>query len=244
MTQSDRPDKAGKVLIIVTSVDQFEKVGYRTGLWLGELVHFWDVLEEAGIAMDIASPGGGQTPIDPESLLKSGIGEAVGLQDAVAKRYEDREFMNLLNDTLSLEGLDASAYDAIYLTGGHGVMFDFPSSEALARLIAQFYEAGKVVSAVCHGPSGLLEVQLSSGEHLLQGKNVTGFSWKEEELAKRDQAVPFDLERELQNRGGNYSKALLPFLPHVVEDGLLITGQNPTSAGGVGQAVAKRLQAQ
>src|SRR5699024_10307922 len=132
------------------------------------------------------------------------------------------DFMDRLGRTIKVSEAKAADYDAIYMTGGHGVMFDFPESGALADLAAQFYEAGKVVSAVCHGPAGLLEVKLSDGSYLIRGKNMTGFSWKEEELAKRDDGVPFSLEDELKQRGANYGKAALPFTSHIVEDGLLI----------------------
>jgi putative intracellular protease/amidase len=235
-------DKTNKLLLIATSADEFETVGFRTGLWLGELTHFWSVGEEAGYAMDIATPLGGKVPIDPESLLVTELGSAVGVKTDLAKRYEDRAFMNRLNTTLKIADVDASAYDAIYMTGGHGVMFDFPTSEELATLTSRFYELGKVVSAVCHGPCGLLEVKLSTGDYLVKDKQVTGFSWNEEVLAKRAEAAPFSLEDELQKRGARYSKALVPFAPHVVEDGLLITGQNPASAHGVAEAVVKKLQ--
>ncbi len=230
-----------QIAIIVTNVDQFEKVGFRTGLWLGELTHFWDVAEEAGFKLDIASPSGGRVPIDPESLLLPELGAAVGLRGAVSKKYEDRAFMNLLNDTRPVSQIDAAAYDAIYMTGGHGVMFDFRQSRELAELTARFYESGKVVSAVCHGPCGLLEVKLRNGEPLIRGKRVTGFSWNEEVGAKRDDAAPYSLEAELQKRGATYEKALLPFASHVVEDGRLITGQNPASAKGVARAVISKL---
>jgi putative intracellular protease/amidase len=235
--------KTNSVLIIVTNTDEYEKVGYRTGLWLGELTHFWDVLEAADYQMDIASPLGGKIPIDPISLLRTELEDAVGLRAAVSKRYEDRAFMNRLQTTLKIADVDVTAYDAIYMTGGHGVMFDFPHSSALAALTTQFYESNKIVSAVCHGPCGLLEAKQRNGDYLIKGKNVTGFSWKEEILAKRDQAVPFSLEEELQKRGAIYSKARLPFVPHVVENGLLITGQNPTSPKAVAEAVVKKLRA-
>lgn len=189
-----------KILIIVTNVPEYEKVGYRTGLWLGELTHFWDVTEEAGYHMDIASPSGGYVPLDPESLIISEVADTVGIKGHVSKRYEDRNFMNLLRDTSKVSEMNAGDYDAIYMTGGHGVMFDFSTSVALAVLTAKFYEINKIVSAVCHGPAGLLEVKLSNGDYLIKGKDVTGFSWKEEVLAKRDHAVPFSLEDELQER--------------------------------------------
>jgi putative intracellular protease/amidase len=232
-----------RILIIVTNADEYEKVGFRTGLWLSELTHFWDVAERSGYQLDIASPSGGKVPIDPESLIMTEVGDAVGIRGAVLERYADRAFMNRLGNSLDASTLDAADYDAIYLTGGHGVMFDFPTSAPLARLIADFYVSDKIVSAVCHGPAGLLEVKLDDGRYLLEGKKVTGFSWKEEELAKRDQAVPYSLEDELRKRGAHYTKATIPFASYVVEDGRLVTGQNPRSAHAVGEAVVRMLRA-
>ena len=195
-----------------------------------------------GIEWTSLVPSGGTIPIDPESLIISEVAHTLGMGGGIAKRYEDRAFMNLLNHTMKVSEVDAATYDAIYMTGGHGVMFDFRQSTHLAALTATFCEMNKVISAVCHGPAGLLEVKLRNGHYLLAGKNVTGFSWKEEELAKREQAVPFSLEGELQRRGAKYSKALVPFNSHVVRDGHLITGQNPGSAKDVAKAVVNALQ--
>ena len=236
--EEDAMAKTNKILIIVTNAAEFQKVGIRTGLWLGELTHFWDVAEKAGFEMDLASPSGGYIPVDPESLA-----EAVLKVGGTDKRYEDRAFMNRLVNTMRAADADPANYDAIYFTGGHGVSFDFPKSAELAKLTADFFEASKVVSAVCHGPAGLLEVKLSSGDYLISGKNLTGFSWNEEVKMGRDQVVPFNLEEELQKRGAEYSKAWMASSSHVVEDGLLITGQNPASAQGVGEAVVKKLRA-
>lgn len=230
-----------RILIVVTNAGEFEKVGFRTGLWLGELVEFWDVAEKAGYQINIASPSGGMTPLDPESLMLTQLSDAVGLKSSVFKRYKDRAFMDLLDRTLNVSAIDVAEYDAIYLTGGHGVMFDFPTSTALAELTAAFYESGKVVSAVCHGPCGLLDARLSTGAYLVNNRNVTGFSWNEEIAAKRADAVPFSLEEELRKRGGRYSKALIPFKAHVTEDDRLITGQNPASPKAVGEAVVRKL---
>jgi putative intracellular protease/amidase len=228
---------AKKILIVVTSVPEYKKVGYRTGLWLGELTHFWDVAEQAGFSMDIASPSGGNVPLDPESLSHSVLAEL-----GTDKRYEDRKYMDLLENTKKLSDVKVDDYDAIYLTGGHGTMFDFPTSKALQDLIAKFYESDKVVSTVCHGATGLLNVKLSNGENLIKGKEITGFSWPEEVMAKRDQAVPFNLEEELKKRGAKYHTAMLPFASYVREDGRLITGQNPASAKAVGEAVVAKLK--
>ena len=226
-----------RILVIVTNVNEYEKVGYRTGLWLGELTHFYDFVVENGYDVDIASPAGGFVPIDPESLAHDYLDEL-----GTGERYRDREFMNLLDQSKKIADVDVDDYDAIYFTGGHGVMFDFRGDE-LGALTAKFYESGKIVSAVCHGPAGLLNVPLSTGEALIAGKNVTGFSWPEEELAQRADAVPFNLQEEMAKIGANYSLADKPFETHVVEDGRLITGQNPGSARAVAEAVVGALQA-
>jgi putative intracellular protease/amidase len=225
-----------KILVIVTNVDEYEKVGIRTGLWLGELTHFWDVVEQDGYTMDIASPAGGKVPIDPESLSHEVLAEL-----GTGKHYTDREYMDLLEDTRRISDVNLDDYDAIYLTGGHGVMFDFPQSRELEDLMARFYETGRVVSTVCHGATGLLNVTLSNGEPLIRGKRVTGFSWPEEELADRAEAVPYSLQDELKKLGADYTTAKRPFDTYVVEDGRLITGQNPGSARAVAEAVVRQL---
>lgn len=231
-----QPQAPKRVLIVVTSVGQYESCGYRTGLWLGELTHFYDAVEEAGHDITIASIAGGLVPLDPESL-----GTLVLKQGDTEKRYVDREFMALLDDTVSIDEVADREFDAIYLTGGHGVMYDFPTSRALSGLLARMYERGAVVSAVCHGPAGLLDVPLSDGTQLLDGRTVTGFAWVEEKLAGRDDYVPFRLDERLQAQGATYKKALRPMGEKVVTDGNLVTGQNPTSAKGVAKKVLKLL---
>lgn len=225
-----------KILIIVTNVGEYEKVGYRTGLWLGELTHFWDVAEEAGFALEIASPDGGLIPIDPESLAHDVLAEL-----GTDRRYADRAFMDLLDDTKPISAVDVAEYDGVYFTGGHGVMFDFRRDD-LGALTARFFSSGRVVSAVCHGPCGLLNVPLEDGTPLARGRKLTGFSWHEEELAQRDDAVPYSLEDELRKLGAEYSVAEQPFATHVVRDGRLITGQNPGSAKAVAEAVVAELR--
>ncbi|WP_377272808.1 type 1 glutamine amidotransferase domain-containing protein [Peterkaempfera sp. SMS 1(5)a] len=227
-----------RILIVVTNVPEYDKVGYRTGLWLGELTHFWDVAERAGFSMDIASPVGGRIPLDPESLSHEVLAEL-----GTGERYEDREFMNLLEDTRRISEVSVEDYDAIYLTGGHGVMFDFPQSQDLETLMARFYESDRIVSTVCHGATGLLNVRLSDGEPLVRGKRVTGFSWPEEKLAQRARAVPYNLQEELRKLGADYRTADRPFESFVIEDGNLITGQNPGSAAAVAEAVVRKLEA-
>lgn len=226
-----------RILAVVTSTAEYRKAGYRTGLWLGELTHFSDVVTEAGHEVVIASVEGGRVPLDPESLgtlmLKSG---------GTGERYADRAFMDLLADTPSLTAIAKQDFDAIYLTGGHGTMFDFPDNPDLAALIRRLDAQGRVVAAVCHGPSGLLGVRKEDGTPFLKGRKVTGFSWPEEKLAGRDDAVPFRLDKRLKDEGASYTKALRPMASKVVTDGTLVTGQNPTSAEGVGKAVVKLLK--
>lgn len=227
-----------RILVIATNAREYEKVGMRTGLWLGELTHFYDYALEQGYELEIASPAGGFVPLDPESLAHDVLGEL-----GTEQRYHDREYMDLLENTKRASEVNVEDYDAIYFTGGHGVMFDFRDPN-LAALTARFYDSGRIVSAVCHGPAGLLDVTLQDGDALVKDKNVTGFSWPEEEAAQRADAVPFSLQDELKNRGGNYSIAKKPFDSHVVTDGRLITGQNPGSARAVAEAVVAALQAQ
>lgn len=225
-----------RILALVTSADRYLKTGYRTGLWLGELTHVYDVLIRAGHRVDIVSVSGGTVPIDPVSLMPPVL--KLGATD---KRYEDPAFMALLDDTDAIADVDPDAYDAIFLAGGHGAMFDFVDSE-VAELVASFADAGKVVAAVCHGPAGLLDVPLADGTTLLQGRKVTGFSWAEEKAAGRADAVPFNLGKQLKAEAGRYTKARVPMMKKVVVDGDLITGQNPTSATGVGEAMVKALK--
>ena len=224
-----------RILAVVTNVPEYSTSGIRTGLWLGELTHFYDEATAAGHEVVIASIDGGFVPIDPESL--AGPVLAMG---GTKKRYEDRAFMNLLKDTPSVASMKAGDFDAIYLTGGHGTMYDF-TGPLLSGLVSEFWTQGKIVSAVCHGPCGLVEVDVD-GVPLIQGRKVTGFSWAEEKLAGRDKAVPFSLQDRIKERGAKYSKALRPMAEKVVVDGKLVTGQNPMSATGVGEAVVKLLK--
>lgn len=225
-----------RILIAVTNVDHYEAdPSHPTGLWLSELTHAHDVFSERGLDQTIVSPAGGRSPLEPRSLTFPNY-------DKSARSWrEDPARMALLEETVSPEQIDSADYDAIYFTGGHAVMFDFPGSTGLQRLTREIFERGGVVGAVCHGYCGLLETRLSDGSHLVAGRNLTGFSWREEILARVAELVPYNVEEQIQERGARYSKALLPFVSNTVVDGNLVTGQNPGSAKETAAKVAALL---
>ncbi|WP_028863890.1 type 1 glutamine amidotransferase domain-containing protein [Psychromonas aquimarina] len=226
-----------KALIVVTNHSDFENSkAESTGLWLSELTHFYDEFEKAGICMDIVSPKGGKIPIDKRSL-----GRLV-LDKAARKRYEDLDFMSLLENTKSLSGIDWNEYDILYFSGGHGAMWDFTNDDELHILIRKMYEGGKVVSAVCHGVAALQNVRLSNGEYLIKGKKGTGFPYFDETIIGVKRFVPYNLEKTLKERGMIYSKAMLPLMRHTVVDGRLITGQNPNSTTQTAQKALEVIQ--
>lgn len=149
--------------------------------------------------------------------------------------------MALLETTASPDQIDSADYDAIYFTGGHGVMYDFPDSEGLQRITREIYERGGIVSSVCHGYCGLLNTRLSDGSYLVAGRRVTGFAWQEEVLIRVDKLVPYNAEDEMKRRGARYEKGKLPFFSYAVVDGNLVTGQNPGSAKETAKKVAALL---
>lgn len=224
-----------KVLAVVTSHPVYDGHNIPTGLWLSELTHFFDRLVKAGHTVDLASILGGPVPIDPVSL------EKLNMDAETRGYYEDPRFMKLLNEAPALKDVNAADYDAIYFAGGHGTMFDFRYRPEIEQAILTVDGRGGVVSAVCHGPAALLDVQ-KDGRPFIAGKKVTGFSLLEERLAMRKDKVPFILEEQMKERSEGYGKALLPFVPHVVVDGRLVTGQNSQSAKAVANKVIELLQ--
>ncbi|EYT53059.1 dimethyl sulfoxide reductase [Leucobacter sp. UCD-THU] len=225
-----------RVLIAVTNVDRYDAdPSHPTGLWLSELTHAFDVFAERGFEQTLVSPAGGRSPLEPRSLAFPNL-------DGSAKSwYRDPVRMALLEHTAAPEEVDSADYDAIYFTGGHAVMFDFPGSEGLQRITRDIFERGGVVGAVCHGYCGLLNTRLSDGGHLVAGRSITGFSWREEVLAGVSKLVPYNVEERMKARGARYSKALLPFVSNTVVDGRLVTGQNPGSAKETAAAVSALL---
>lgn len=225
-----------KILIAVTNQGKYGDTRWRTGLWLSELTQFYDEMELMGYKMDIVSPNGGAVPLDPQSLLPI-------MKDGSARvRHRDAHFMEKLNNSLKPSDVNAGDYAAFYFTGGHGTMWDFPGNKELQQLAAAIYESGGAVSSVCHGACGLVDLELSDGSKLVEGKRVTGFSNLEEHLALRSRSVPFLVEDGLKRNGAKYSRASIPMQGHVVVDGRLVTGQNPASVRGVAREVAKIIE--
>ncbi len=213
-----------RILLVVTNVGHYDDPEHETGLWLSELTHAWEVFEEHGFEQTLVSPAGGHVPLEPRSLRFPSY-------DRTAKAWRaDPSRMALLEDTLRPDQVDSADYDAIYFTGGHAVMYDFPDSEGLQRITRELYERGAVVSSVCHGYCGLLNTRLSDGSHLVAGRRITGFAWAEEVLARVDKFVPYNAEQVAKDRGALYEKAKLPFVSYAVVDGNFVTGQNPGSA--------------
>ena len=224
-----------KALIVVTSVEKYPNMERATGLWLGEAVHFYEKLYEKGYEIDFVSPKGGYTPLDPISLQMS-------VQPVDWKYYADTIFREKMANTLKPEEINPKEYDVIYYAGGHGVVWDFPDNNALQEIARSIYEDGGIVSSVCHGAVGLFNIKLSNGEHLINGKTVTGFSNSEEIAAELADHMPYLTEDVLKSKGAHYVKADQDFTPFAVSDGRLVTGQNPQSGSAVADKVLEILE--
>ena len=226
---------AKRILLVVSNVAHFDDPSHPTGLWLSELSHPYDLFEAKGYEQRIVSPKGGVSPLEPRALKWP-------LLDASAKAWlANKSRMELLSNTADPDEIDPADFDAIFFTGGHAVMWDFPDSAGLQRITRDIYERGGIVSAVCHGYCGLLNTKLSDGTLLVAGRRITGFSWREEVLAGVAKEMPYNAEEEMKRRGALYQKALLPFVPYAVVDGRLVTGQNPGSAKVTAKRVAELL---
>jgi putative intracellular protease/amidase len=220
-----------KILFVVSSHDKKGSTGEPTGYYLGEVSHPWKVLKEAGYEIDFVSPKGGNPPVD-----------GFNLDDAVNREFwEDTHYHEKIGHTLSPGQVDPRNYVAVYYAGGHGAMWDFADNEALAGIAAAIYENGGVVGAVCHGPAGLVNIKLGNGKYLVDGKKVNAFTNEEEKAVKLENIVPFLLEDKLKERGARFEKSGL-WQKHVVADQRLVTGQNPQSAEGVGEAMVAELK--
>ena len=213
-----------KVLIVLTSHDQLGNTGKKTGFWLEEFAAPYYVLKDAGVAVTLASPKGGQPPLDPKSDLPEN-------QTRLTQRFRtDTAAQVELASTKKLADVSADDFDGVFYPGGHGPMWDMAENAASIALIEALVKAGKPVAAVCHAPVALVNVRGRDGEYLLKGKHVTGFTNGEEEAVNLTTVVPFLLEDRLKERGGIYSKTA-NWVPYVQVDGKLVTGQNPASSG-------------
>ncbi|TGD57203.1 type 1 glutamine amidotransferase domain-containing protein [Flavobacterium humi] len=220
-----------KILFVVTSHDKKGATGEATGFYLSEVTHPWDVLQQAGYEIDFVSPKGGKAPID-----------GFDLTDPVNKKFWDNaQYRSKVENTMKPSDVNPNDYIAIHYAGGHGAMWDFADNKELASLAAKIYENNGVVSAVCHGPAGLVNIKLSNGNYLVDGKKVNGFTNEEEVAVQLDKVVPFALETQLIARGAKFEKSGL-WQEHVTVDERLVTGQNPQSAHAVGVAVLKELE--
>lgn len=212
-----------RILFVVTSASQVSGIPKATGSWLEEVVAPYYAFLDARCAVTIASPKGGNAPVDAESL------EATN-QTPSTRRYEaDSDAQALLAHTHKLSDLNIDEYDAVFFPGGHGTMQDFPQDAAVIALVERFYTQDKPVCSVCHGPAALVNAKKPNGEPLVKGHRFTCFTDAEETAVGLDKAVPFMLESRLVEQGG-IADTSMPFAAQVVVDGCLITGQNPASA--------------
>lgn len=224
-----------KVLFVLTSHSELGETGEQTGFWVEEFAAPYYVLADAGVEITVASPKGGQPPVDPKSELP----EAQTI--ASHRYYNDHILLVKVASSLELNEIDQDDYDAVFYPGGHGPLWDLSKDENSIQLIEDFYRHDKPIAFVCHAPAALMMVKDANGDPLVKGKEVTGFSNTEEEAVKLTTIVPFLLEDELTKLGANYSKGT-DWSVHVKKDGLLITGQNPASSEEVAKLLLQMLQ--
>lgn len=231
--QTTKKETMKKVLFVLTSHEDLGNTGEKTGFWIEEFVAPYYELADQGVEITLASPKGGQPPIDPRSSDPSNATEDT-------KRFDnDEALQKKLAHTLPLTEVNQADYDAVFYPGGHGPLWDLASSEISQKLITSFYTNNKPIAFVCHAPGVLKDVKIN-GDYLVKGKKVTGFTNSEEEAVGLTDVVPFLLEDALQADGALYSKGD-NWAPYAVEDGLLITGQNPASSKLVAQKLLHQL---
>ena len=223
-----------KVLFVVTSHDKLGNTGEKTGFWTEEFAAPYYELSDKEIIIDVATPLGGQPPIDPKSEAPDAITEAS------TRYHNDKELLEKMKNTHKLADVNQADYDAVFYPGGHGPLWDLAEDKNSIALIESFYTNNKPVAFVCHSPGALKNVKIN-GEFLVKGKKVTGFSNTEEAAVGLTKVVPFLLEDRLKENGATYSK-VGDWQPYAVEDGLLITGQNPASSILVAQKLLQQLK--
>ncbi|MEO9146197.1 MAG: type 1 glutamine amidotransferase domain-containing protein [Ginsengibacter sp.] len=224
-----------KILIVLTSHSELGNTGHKTGFWIEEFAAPYYTLKDAGAEIVLASPNGGQPPIDPKS-------EEPDNQTEATKRFDkDKGLQQLLAHTKKLAEIDADDFDAVFYPGGHGPLWDLTKDKNSIHLIESFWKSKKPVAVVCHAPSVLLHVKDEKGNALVKDKRVTGFSNTEEAAVNLTDVVPFLLEDELKKKGAIYSKKE-DWASYVIKDGLLISGQNPASSNDVARQLLSLLQ--
>lgn len=219
-----------KILFVLTSHGMLGTTGQTTGYFLSELTHPWHVFTRAGYAVDFVSPLGGEPPVDGSDMRDESTQAFMASADAARAAH-----------SMHPSEVDPRAYAAIFFVGGHGTMWDFPDHARLAEITRDVYEQGGVVSAVCHGPAGLLNTTLSDGTYLVAGKRITSFTDDEERAKKLDTVVPFLLESALRARGALFEKSDL-WQAHVASHDRVVTGQNPASATPLAEEVVRILE--
>jgi putative intracellular protease/amidase len=224
------------ILMVLTSHDRLGDSGKKTGFWLEEFAAPYYVFKDAGAVVTLASPRGGQPPLDPTS-------DAADAQTAATTRFKaDPAAQAALAATHTLSGMNASDFDAVFYPGGHGPLWDLAEDAQSKALIEAMLAAGKPLAVVCHAPAVLRHAQAADGSSLVKGRRVTGFSNSEERAAGLTEVVPFLVEDMLNALGGQYS-SVADWQPHVVADGLLITGQNPASSAPAAERLLQHLRA-
>ncbi len=223
-----------KILMVLTSHDKLGNTGEKTGFWLEEFASPYYVFKDAGAEITLASPLGGQPPLDPKS-------DAPDFQTEATQRFKaDSTAQTVLANTVKLAEVSAADFDAVFYPGGHGPLWDLAEDASSIALIEALLATGKPVAAVCHAPGVLRHPKTPDGVSVVQGKTVTGFTNTEEEAVGLTKIVPFLVEEMLKQNGGKYSK-LADWHPHVVSDGLLITGQNPASSEPAAKALLAKM---
>lgn len=223
-----------KILIVLTSHSELGNTGEKTGFWIEEFATPHYVLADAGAEITIASPKGGQPPVDPKSEL------ADAQTPSTERFYKDNVLIDKVAYSLKLSDVKQEDFDAVFYPGGHGPLWDLATDEDSIKLIEAFYNHQKPIAFVCHSPAALVNVKAKNGEPLIKGKELTSFSNTEEEAVKLTKVVPFLLEDELKKHGALYSKGN-DWASFVKQDGLLITGQNPGSSEAVAKLLLKTL---
>lgn len=221
------------ILMVLTSHDQLGNTGHKTGLWLEEFAAPYFAFRDAGVNLTLASPKGGQPPIDPKSDLPE------NQTPATARFKQDATAQKAFANTVKLASVRSEDFDAVFYPGGHGPMWDLAESPVSIALLESFYNSGKYIALVCHAP-GVLRHVTFKGQPLVKGKRLTGFTNSEEEGVQLTKIVPFLVEDELKRLGGRFEKSP-NWQSHVVIDGHLITGQNPASSTDAAQALLKDL---